>query len=99
MLVQSNHFSFVLDRTDTETETMHRAVIQRVRHVLDTRPKHIRTSADIAALVEWVRREVRRVELEMDKGIGGEREGNGAGKGNGIERLRSCHTTAGGVIM
>lgn len=72
MLVQTNHYSFIVDRLDNETETMHRAVVQRVRHCLDTAPKAIGCSADVDGLVKRVREEVKRMELEMDKG-GGER--------------------------
>lgn len=68
MLVQTNHFSFIIDRAENETVTSHRAVIQRVRQRVDSLPKMYCTHADIVKLIEMVRLEIRRAELELDKG-------------------------------
>lgn len=64
MQVHTNHYTFVLERNAYETETVYRAVVQRVRKLLDANPSQIHT---LPTLVERVRQEVLRDELERNK--------------------------------
>jgi cytochrome c-type biogenesis protein CcmH/NrfG len=64
MLVQTNHYSFVLDRLDNESETVFRAVVQRLRQRLDHNPQQVH---QLDVLVPAVRLEVTRDELELNR--------------------------------
>lgn len=63
MLVQTNYYSFVLDRLDTESETVFRAVVQRVQQQLDQHPQRIQ---ELGELLSAVRSEVKKDELELN---------------------------------
>ena len=61
-LVQTNLYSFIVNRDHGETETMYRAVIQQVRASVDAHPSYI---YDLPNLVRTVREKVHRSELEL----------------------------------
>lgn len=60
MLVQTNHHAFVVDRGEHETETIFRAVVQRVRQQLDLNPSLIHS---LDQLIDRTRKEIATSEL------------------------------------